>query len=155
MKRKIIVEYPESCISVEATLCMDTEPEMCEILWEVLKDKPLRMCCLHTLSTGHFFDAKIRPSVHPVKAGTQANPVGNHKWYLCDLKPGDLLYTLTEMSAVYGDHVTEPLQGSGTVVAKVDSEYLEAFKAAGDFVWNAQFITHKLATMVVRRKEND
>lgn len=155
MDRKIIIQFPESRISVVASLCTDTEPEMCDILWDTIKDEPLRMCCLHTLSTGHFFDAKIRPSAHPVKAGTQANPVGNHKWYLCDLKPGALLYTLTEMSAVYGDHVTEPLQGSGTVVAQVDPEYLDDFKAAGDFVWNAQFITHKLATMVVSRKEND
>ena len=155
MNRKINVEFPESHISVVASLCEDAEPEMCKILWDSIKDKPLRMCCQHTLSTGHFFDAKIRPGAHPVKAGTQANPVGNHRVFLCDLKPGDLLYTLTEMSAVYGDHVTEPLQGSGTVVSKVDPEYLGEFKKAGDFVWNAQFITHKLATMVVTRKENN
>lgn len=106
------------------------------------------------MSTGHFFDAKIRPSASPVKSGTQANPVGRHKWFLCDLKPGQMLYTLSEMSAVYGDHVTEPLQGSGTVVAQVQECYLEDFKKAGDFVWNSQFITHTLSTMVVSRKED-
>lgn len=153
MKRKIEIEFPESNIKVTATLCSDTEPELCDILWNNI-EQPLKMACLHTLSTGHFFDAKIRPSKHPVKSGTQANPVGRHKWYLCDLKPGMLLYTLSEMSAVYGDHVTEPLQGSGTVVAQVDSEYLEDFKKAGNFVWNCQFITHTLATMVVTRKED-
>ena len=111
MGKKIYVDFPESKIRVVADLCEETEPEMCEILWNTIKDQPLRMACMHTMSTGHFFDAKIRPSASPVKSGTQANPVGRHKWFLCDLKPGQMLYTLSEMSAVYGDHVTEPLQG--------------------------------------------
>ena len=154
MGKKIYVDFPESKIRVVADLCEETEPEMCEILWNTIKDQPLRMACMRTMSTGHFFDAKIRPSASPVKSGTQANPVGRHKWFLCDLKPGQMLYTLSEMSAVYGDHVTEPLQGSGTVVAQVQECYLEDFKKAGDFVWNSQFITHTLSTMVVSRKED-
>lgn len=88
MGKKIYVDFPESKIRVVADLCEETEPEMCEILWNTIKDQPLRMACMHTMSTGHFFDAKIRPSASPVKSGTQANPVGRHKWFLCDLKPG-------------------------------------------------------------------
>ena len=130
MGKKIYVDFPESKIRVVADLCEETEPEMCEILWNTIKDQPLRMACMHTMSTGHFFDAKIRPSASPVKSGTQANPVGRHKWFLCDLKPGQMLYTLSEMC------------------------YLEDFKKAGDFVWNSQFITHTLSTMVVSRKED-
>ena len=76
MGKKIYVDFPESKIRVVADLCEETEPEMCEILWNTIKDQPLRMACMHTMSTGHFFDAKIRPSASPVKSGTQANPVG-------------------------------------------------------------------------------
>ena len=94
MGKKIYVDFPESKIRVVADLCEETEPEMCEILWNTIKDQPLRMACMHTMSTGHFFDAKIRPSASPVKSGTQANPVGRHKWFLCDLKPrSDALHT--------------------------------------------------------------
>ena len=94
MGKKIYVDFPESKIRVVADLCEETEPEMCEILWNTIKDQPLRMACMHTMSTGHFFDAKIRPSASPVKSGTQANPVGRHKWFLCDLKPGQMLYRI-------------------------------------------------------------
>ena len=57
MGKKIYVDFPESKIRVVADLCEETEPEMCEILWNTIKDQPLRMACMHSMSTGHFFDA--------------------------------------------------------------------------------------------------
>lgn len=48
MGKKIYVDFPESKIRVVADLCEETEPEMCEILWNTIKDQPLRMACMHT-----------------------------------------------------------------------------------------------------------
>lgn len=52
----------------------------------------------------------------------------------------------------YGEHITEPLLAAGSVVAEVDKEHLDDLMEAGKAVWNAQYITHKLMTMTIRRK---
>ena len=41
MGKKIYVDFPESKIRVVADLCEETEPEMCEILWNTIKDLSL------------------------------------------------------------------------------------------------------------------
>lgn len=75
MVRKIELEWPDAKIKVSATLLEKDEPELSERIWNLL-DKPLKMICQHTLSTGHLFSADARPPRHPVTVGSQATPIG-------------------------------------------------------------------------------
>jgi hypothetical protein len=153
MSRKIEIEFPDAEIKILATLQEKEEPERCSALWSVLK-KPVKMYCYHTLSTGQFFGADGRPPRHPVKMGTQATPIGKKIRLLCQLDPGMIVYAGGySLKVAYGHDITEPLASSGPVVAKVDKEGLGDLMKAGLGVWNAQYMTHQLVTMTVRRKE--
>jgi len=153
MTRKIVVEFSDAHIKVTATLQDKQEPEMCEAFWKVL-NKPLKLACYHTLSTGQFFGGEGRPPRHPVKTGTQAVPIGRKSLLLCQLDPGMIVYGGGHsIKVAYGPDITEPLPAPGPVVAKVDKEYLDDFLQGGLSVWNAQYVTHQLTTMTIRRKE--
>jgi len=155
MVKKIEIEWPEAGIKVNATLLEKEEPELSERLWNLL-NKPLRMICQHTLSTGHLFSADARPPRHPVTVGSQATPIGRKRWRLTQLEPGMLTFSgygsYGGIFVAYGPHITEPLLAAGSVVAIVDKKDLDNLMKAGKAVWNAQFITHKLMTMTIRRK---
>jgi hypothetical protein len=153
MSRKIEIEFPDVKIKVSATLQDKEEPEQCDEFWKVLK-KPLKMACYNTLSTGHYFGADGRPPRHPVKTGTQAKPIGKKALLLCQLDPGMVVYGGGHgIKVAYGPHITEPLAAPGPVVAKVDKECLADFMKGGLSIWNAQYMTHSLVTIIVRRKE--
>lgn len=153
MGRKIEIEFPEVETKVLATLLEKEEPERCNALWNVLK-KPIKMFCHHTLSTGQYFGADGRPPRHPVKMGTQAAPIGKKTRLLCQLDPGMIAYPGGHsLRFAYGPDITEPLASSGPVVAKVDKECLDDLMKCGMSIWNAQYMTHRLATIIVRRKE--
>lgn len=153
MNRKIIMEFPNAKIKIFATLLDKEEPELCNMFWETLKT-PLKMICSHTLSTGDNFDGIGRPPRHPVKIGTQVNPIGRKRWLLCQLEPGMVLCTGSySIDVSYGPHITEPLPARGSVVAKVDPDCLDDLMKAGKIVWNAQYMTHHLVTMMVKREE--
>ena len=152
-KRKIIIDFPEANIRVPAELQDKDESEMCELLWNVL-EKPMKMICHHTLSTGDYFQACGRPPVHPVAVGSQAAPIGRKRSLLCRLKSGSVLYAGGHDIAVgYGPNNTEPLVARGPVVAKVPAHKLEDIWQGGRFVWHAQYMTHKLVTITVSREE--
>jgi hypothetical protein len=153
MNRKIMIEFPDIKSKFSATLLDEEEPELCDRFWKAL-EKPLKMICHHTLSTGQLFEAHGRPQIHPVEVGSQANPIGRKQWLLSKLDPGMLMYCgKLEVDFAYGPHITEPLASSGSWIAKVDPDCLDDLMKAGKTVWNAQYMTHRLVTMTVRRKE--
>ena len=152
MDRKIMIEFPDADIEISATLLDQEEPELCDTFWKSL-ETPLKMACQNTLATGDLFLGWPRPPRHPVKDGTQANPIGKKRWLLTRLDPGMIIYSGVQLFVAYGPHITEPLLAGGSVVAMVDKEDLDNLMKAGKSVWNAQYMRHRLVTMTVRRKE--
>lgn len=152
MTRKVKIEFPEVGITVTASLLEKEEPESSELLWKYL-EKPVRAACYNTLSTGCLFIGKAKPPKEPIKIGTQANPVGRKLKLLCDMIPGEIMFTGMDFWCCYGPE-TEPLLGGGSVVIVVDPEDLDNYIKAGKYIWHCQQITHTLATMTVSRKEN-
>lgn len=155
MANKIECEWPEIGIRVKATLLEKDEPELCSELWKRIAT-PVKMICRHPTSTGYEFGAGERPPRHPVKSGTQANPLGRKKWLISEIKPGSIAYAITGgyggVSVFYGP-CTEPLPARGSVVARVDEEDMDNLVKGGKYVWNAQYITHLPTIMVVKRSE--
>ena len=153
MKKCILMQVPGLEREVSANLLVDEEPEMCELLWSVL-EKPMKMICHHTLSTGDYFQACGRPPMHPVTVGSQASPIGKERMLLCRLESGSILYVGGhDIAVAYGPTNTEPLMARGPVVAKAPSDKLEDIWKAGRVVWHAQYMTHELVTITVRREE--
>lgn len=153
LNRKIIMEFPDAKIKVFATLLDKEEPELCNMFWETLKI-PLKMICHHTLSTGQLFEAHGRPPRNPIQSGSQANPMGKKQWLLSRLDPGMVMYCGgLELDFAYGPHITEPLVSSGAWIAKVEKEHLDDLMKAGMSIWNAQYMTHRLVTMIAEREE--
>jgi len=153
MAKKIVVEWPEIDVRVTVTLLEDEEPELCGMLWKNL-ETPLKMFCRHPVSTGEEFSGEGRPPRHPVKSGTQAQPLGRRQWLLTRIPPGSVVYAIFGgyggMSLFYGP-CTEPLPARGSVVGKVDPEDMGNLMKAGKSVWNAQYMTHRPMIMVARR----
>ena len=154
MDRKIMIEFPDVKIKFCATMLDKEEPDLCDAFWKRL-ETPLKMACRHTLSTGERFMGEPRPPRHPVKCGTQANPIGKKKYKLCELEFGTIIYNGLRLEFAYGANskLTEPSVSGGSVIAIVDKEGLDDFAKAGKIVWNAQYMTHRLVTMEARRKE--
>lgn len=150
MKRVVEIEFPEAGIIVHAALNDAEEPEMCNRLWDLL-ETPVKMANCHTLSTGCFFDARPRPSRHPVKIGFQASNISRVKRLYSEMEAGMVLYSGYEMGMVYGDHITEPLVASGTYVAQILPEDIEKFYNAGKFVWRSMAFLHEPTTTIMRR----
>lgn len=150
MARKLNVIFPEFEIKVVATLQEESEPELCNSLWNKL---PLRSACCHTLSTGDLFLSRCRSST-AIIPGTQEQPVGRHSIMYCDRNPGDIGFSGLDFNVNYGPDVTEPLAAHGSIVAKVDPEYLDLFYQAGRNVWKNHLTTHACVTMVVEKKED-
>lgn len=153
MSRKIMIEFPDIGTRISATLMEKEEPELCDEFWNVLK-MPLKMFCYNTLSTGQYFGAIGRPPRHPVPMGSQAKPKGRTPVMCSRLKPGMLMYLGGhEMKFAYGPDITEPVVAPGAVIARVGDEDLDKLMKAGENVWHAQYITHRLVTLTVSRKE--
>ena len=152
MCRKIIIECPDLKIKFSARMLDGEEPELCDAFWKKL-NKPLKLFCFHTLSTGERFFGQPRYSKHPQKWGSQGTPIGNKKYMLCDLKPGTVIFTGARLEFAYGSHITEPNVSGGSVIATVDSEGFDDFVKVGKAVWNAQFMTHRLVTLEAKREE--
>jgi hypothetical protein len=150
LSKKIIIEMSDTNIKFPATLSEKEEPELCEMFWNLL-EKPVKMICQNTLSTGDLFLGFPRPPKHPIKVGSQANPIGRKKWLLSQLDPGMLLFGGDSIYFAYGPHITEPLVAPGSVVAKVEGKYLDDLFKAGKQVWNSQYMTHRLVTLSVSR----
>jgi hypothetical protein len=153
LTKTIEFEWPEIATKVSADL-LDDEPELCELLWKTL-EQPLKLFCRHPVSTGCEFGAEPRPPKHPVKTGTQAQPLGRKKWLLSKVAPGSITYGIFGgyggISIFYGP-CTEPLPTRGPVVAKVDQKNMDVLVRAGKYVWNAQYLTHTPVIMFARRK---
>lgn len=153
MNRKIMIEFSDIKIKFPATLRDKEEPELCEEFWQIL-ETTLKMICHHTLSTGDLFEGYGRPPIHSIQSGSQANPIGRKQWLLSRLDPGMLMYCGgLELDFAYGPHITEPLVSSGAWIAKIEKEHLDDLMKAGMSIWNAQYMTHHLVTMVVKREE--
>jgi hypothetical protein len=153
MPRKIGFEFPDIETKFSATLLDEKEPDQCEALWKVL-NKPVKMICQHTLSTGDYFGAYGRPPRHIIKTGSQVSPVGAKTLMLSQLEPGSVLYKGgSDLSVAYGPDITEPLAAPGPVIAKVDEEDLQDLWRVGRSVWNAQYMTHRLVTLTVKTEE--
>lgn len=153
MKKMIMIEFTDINTEIPATLLFEEEPEMCDAFWEVLKT-PLRMICQHTLSTGDYFQACGRPPRHPVNVGSQASPIGRKRLLLCQLEPGSVVYSGGhDIAVAYGPTITEPLMARGPVVGIVEGGDLDNLWIAGRAIWNAQYMTHRVVTITVRREE--
>ncbi len=153
MDKMILIEFPFKKTGILATLLIKEEPEMCQTLWDLL-GQPMKMICHHTLSTGDFFHGCGRPPKHPIAIGSQATPLGKKRLLLSQLKPGSIVYMGGhDIAIAYGPDMTEPLVARGPVVARVSKAFLEELYEAGRKIWNAQFITHQLQTITLKRKD--
>ena len=153
MEKTILFEFPFRHVDIPAILLFREEPEMCQTLWDIL-DLPMKMVCHHTLSTGDYFHGCGRPPTHPMAVGSQATPLGKRRLLLSELKPGCVVYSgAHDVAIAYGSDMTEPLVARGPVVARVPKNFLGELYEAGRKVWNAQFITHQLQTMTLKRGE--
>jgi hypothetical protein len=153
MNKTILIDFPFKTTQIPATLLFEEEPEMCQTVWDLL-GQPMKMICHHTLSTGDFFHGCGRPPKHPMAIGSQATPLGKKRLLLSQLKPGCIVYMGGhDVAIAYGPDVTEPLVARGPVVARVSRDLLGELYEAGRKVWHAQFITHQLQTMTLKRQE--
>jgi hypothetical protein len=153
MEKMILIEFPFRKTGIPATLLFQEEPEMCQALWNLL-DQPMEMICHHTLSTGDYFHGCGRPPKHPVATGSQATPLGKKRLLLSQLKPGSIVYSGGhDIAIAYGPDMTEPLVARGPVVARVSEDLLGELYEGGRRIWNAQFITHQLQTITLKRKD--
>ncbi|HYC20239.1 MAG TPA: hypothetical protein VEF35_06430 [Candidatus Bathyarchaeia archaeon] len=153
MDKMILIEFPFRKTGIPATLLIKEEPEMCQILWDLL-GQPMKMICHHTLSTGDFFHGCGRPPKHPIVIGSQATPLGKKLLLLSQLKPGSIVYMGGhDIAIAYGPDMTEPLVARGPAVARVSKAFLEELYEAGRKIWNAQFITHQLQTITLKRQD--
>jgi len=153
MDKMILIEFPLRKTGISATLLIQEEPEMCQTLWDLL-GQPMKMICHHTLSTGEYFHGCGRPPKHPVAIGSQATPLGKNRLLLSQLKPGSIVYSGGhDIAIAYGPDLTEPLVAKGPVVARVSKDALGELYEAGRGIWNAQFITHHLQTITLKRKD--
>ena len=153
MDKMILLEFPFRKTGIPATLLFQEEPEMCQTLWDLLR-QPMKMICHHTLSTGDFFHGCGRPPKHPMAIGSQASPLGKKRLLLSQLELGSVVYSGGhEIAIAYGPDLTEPLVARGPVVSGVSKDVQGALYEAGRKIWNAQFITHQLQTMTLKRKD--
>jgi hypothetical protein len=155
MSRKIEFELAEIGIKFYASMLFEEEPELCYALWKYL-EQSVRLFCRHPVSTGEVFFAESRPPKHPVKTGTQAQPLGRKKWLFTRIPPGSVVYSVFGgyggISLVYGP-CTEPLPPGGSVVAEVNDDDMYKLIRAGRTVWTAQYFTHSPMMMIARREE--
>lgn len=149
--REINVYFPESDITVTASLYEEQEPELCKQVWEYVKE-PVRMACHHTMSTGDVFVAFPRPPKHPPVTGTQANPIGRVETLWSEMEVGEIFWRGWNCGICYGK-CTEPLNPGGSVVAKVNEEDIDKFVAACKEVWNCSYFKHCISSVVLSRKE--
>ncbi len=153
MLQKMELEWPEIKNKVTASLLKEEEPELCEALWRKI-ETPAKLFCRHTLSTGYVFMGEQRPPRHPVQAGTQAVPLGRKEWLPSRIEPGSVIYSgvggYGGITVYYGPSTT-PLRESGSPVAKVDRNQLDDLVRGGEYVFNAQYMTHRPSIMIVRR----
>jgi hypothetical protein len=153
MVKTILIEFPFKKTGISATLLIEEEPEMCQTVWDLL-GQPMKMICHHTLSTGDYFHGCGRPPKRPVAIGSQATPLGKRRLLLSQLKPGSIVYSGGhDIAIAYGPDMTEPLVARGPVVARVSEDLLGELYEAGRKIWNAQFITHQLQTITLKRKD--
>lgn len=150
MARKIELEWPSISITVTVILLDEEEPELCNLLWENLKN-PMKLFCRHPVSTGQEFSAAARPPKHPVRTGVI---LGRNKRMFCEIPPGSINYSVHGgyggLSCYYGP-CTEPITVSGAVVGKVSSDKLQLLRKAGLEVWNHYYLKHTPITMIARR----
>lgn len=140
---------------IDVELDFESEPELCETLWDSLQS-PTRMFCRHPVSTGYEFGAEGRPPRHPSNTGSQVSPIGRKKFLLCQLKPGSVTYAIFGgyggLSFCYGP-CTEPLPSRGGVISLLKGTDLEKLKRVGTGVMHAQLYTHVPVIMVASRKD--
>ena len=152
MTNKIELEWPSIEVKITATLLTEEEPELCQLLWENLK-QPIKLFCRHPVSTGEEFSAAARPPRHPVKTGVN---LGRKKRMFCEITPGSINYSVHGgyggLSCYYGP-CTEPITVSGAIVAKVNEEEIPQLRKAGEAVWSHYYLKHTPITMIARRLE--
>lgn len=153
MDRNVILEWPEIGVKVSYSLMSEQEPVLSEILWNNIAS-PLKMACRHTLSTGEMFCGGERPPRNRVNTGTQATPLGRVKIKPNQIEPGCITYSVHGgyggLSVWYGGS-TETLFAPGCVIGKVETSQLGELIKAGKYVWDAQYLTHRLAIMYASR----
>jgi hypothetical protein len=131
------------------------EPELCDMFWKFL-EHPAKLICRHPVSTGGEFGADARPPRHPVKTGTQAQPLGRKRVLLSKVPRGSVTYGIFGgyggITIFYGP-CTEPLPARGSLIAKFDPECMDDLVKAGNYVWNSQYLAHTPVIMLARRKQ--
>ena len=153
MEKMILIVFPFRKTGIPAILLIKEEPEMCQTVWDLL-GQPMKMICHHTLSTGDYFHGCGRPPKHPIAIGSQAAPLGKKRLLLSQLKPGSIVYSGGhDIAIAYGSDLSAPLGARGPVVARGSNDFLGELYEAGRGVWNAQFITHQLQTITLKRKD--
>jgi hypothetical protein len=150
MVKKIELEWPDQKIVVKATLLEKEEPEFAELLWNDL-EKEMKTYCSHTLSTGEVYLCFARPPKKPMNTGSQRAPVGRIITLMTRMENGQICYGGGGGLRICYGRITEPLPAGAPIVAIVDKKDLEKNIQAGKAVWQAQYLTHKLVTVLVRR----
>lgn len=146
--RKIKLTFPNGT-EVHARLLDETEPELCDSLWNTL-EQPVCFICHNTLSSGSAFGAYMRPPREPLEAGYQGRPKGRNSVSYTKIKLGELVWTGARFLVVYGQ-CTEP-GIVGAVVVKVDDSDLPKYLDASNDVWLHTYHYHKLAVLTAERE---
>jgi hypothetical protein len=140
-ERRIMIEWPELNISVEAMLEDARNPELCEEIWREL---PFECIQDHGVVTGQIIYCWTPViSIAPVKVAekhTEA-PVGRISFSQA---------TGNKIIIKYGP-CTEDI--AAPVLAKVVDEDLEKLRVVGKQIWESTFYNKKLYRVIFRRKE--
>lgn len=145
--KEIKITFPNGAV-VSAAVLEESEPELTENMWDFF-DRPKKLICHNTLSTGDSFAAFPRPPKSPVRAGHLGKTIGNQRIHYTELTAGDLLWSGTKLYVCYGQ-CTEPGL-IGAVVARIKPEDMQPYvRACGD-VRSHTYIYHRLAVITVER----
>lgn len=144
--REFTIEFPLVDTKVRAVMLDNPNTALADSLWNQLQESS-RMFCHHTGSTGGLIIAYPIPSMEfPLLKPVETLMICN------DGYPGLIAWSGGRMMLLHSP-CTEPLISDCGPVAKVVDEDLDAYRKACMDVWYNLYFHHKLATIVVARKD--
>lgn len=151
--RKVKMTFPNGFVA-RAIVNDVEEPKAGDSLWEAV-EKPLKIACHNTVSTGRGFLGFPRAPREPRKLEYQGETVytGKNVKLLTDAVAGELyIRDVWSYFFIWGD-CTEPLNPGGPLAARVVPEDLDGYIKACHDVWMHTYFYHKLAVIVMEREE--
>lgn len=142
--RRVYLEY-SSGIKVSATLKEEENKEMVDSFWAAADGK--KYVCIHPLAAGYVYGAipLPTPEVPAIQPKETMRP--------CDAEIGDIHFNDWRMWITYGP-VTESLPDQQDLVATIDEECMEEFKKASKDVFYNMYYYHKVANVILSKKED-